>query len=146
MRGAAVLEHLAELGVRIAIDDFGVGYSSLGHLRRLPVSVLKIDKSFVGGMASAQSDAVIVRSTIDLAHSLGLEVVAEGVEEEATLSALAESSCDLAQGYCISRPLPADDLTSWLASRPHATQAVVAPSPARVHRLPARQARGLASA
>jgi diguanylate cyclase (GGDEF)-like protein len=136
-RGVAVLDRLAELGVRIAIDDFGVGYSALGHLRRLPVSVLKIDKSFVQRMASERSDALIVRSTIDLAHSLGLEVVAEGVEEPETLVQLEGANCDLAQGYCISRPLPADDLTAWLAARP--APRPVAPT-ARVHRLAPRPA------
>jgi diguanylate cyclase (GGDEF)-like protein len=115
-RCVAVIQELAALGVRIAIDDFGVGYSSLGQLRRLPVSVLKIDKSFVQSMADERTGIVIVSSTIDLAHSLSLEVVAEGVEDEATLDRLADARCDLTQGYVISRPLPADDLTTWLAT------------------------------
>jgi diguanylate cyclase (GGDEF)-like protein len=115
-RCVAVIEELATLGVRIAIDDFGVGYSSLGQLRRLPLSVLKIDKSFVQSMADERTGTVIVSSTIDLAHSLSLEVVAEGVEDEATLDRLADARCDLIQGYVISRPLPAEDLTAWLAT------------------------------
>jgi diguanylate cyclase (GGDEF)-like protein len=115
-RCVTVIGELAALGVRIAIDDFGVGYSSLGQLRRLPVSVLKIDKSFVQSMADERAGAVIVSSTIDLAHSLGLEVVAEGVEDEATIDRLGAARCDLVQGYAISRPLPAEDLTAWLAN------------------------------
>jgi diguanylate cyclase (GGDEF)-like protein len=147
MRGVAVLDRLAANGVRIAIDDFGVGYSALGHLRRLPVSVLKIDKSFVQQMPSEQTDALIVRSTIDLAHSLGLEVVAEGVEEPETLALLEAARCDLAQGYCISRPLPAEDLTTWLAARP-LPEPLPAPTElaARVHRLAPRPASDAASA
>ena len=116
-RSWAILDRIAALGVRIAVDDYGVGYSSLGQLRNLPVDELKIDRSFVKGMTSQSSDAVIVRSTIDLAHSLGLGVVAEGVEDEETLRLLAEAGCDLAQGYLLTRPLPAADLTVWLAGR-----------------------------
>ena len=100
--------------MKLAIDDFGSGYSSLGYLKRLPVDVLKIDKSFVVNMGSDEHDAVIVRSTIELGHNLGLEVVAEGVESEATWSDLARFGCDLAQGYYLSRPMPAPALPSWL--------------------------------
>ena len=113
-RAAAVLEALRELGVRVSIDDFGTGYSSLSQLKRLPVDELKIDRSFVFGMCEDPDDAVIVRSTIELAHNLGLAVVAEGVEDIGTWEELAHLGCDLAQGYHLSRPLPAADLTAWL--------------------------------
>jgi diguanylate cyclase (GGDEF)-like protein len=113
-RTATILGRLSDLGVRIAIDDFGTGYSSLGHLKRLPVDVLKIDRSFVMRMTSDTSDAMIVRSTIDLAHSLGLTVVAEGVEDADTWQQLSAIGCDIAQGYAISRPLPTGAFAEWL--------------------------------
>ena len=112
-----VVERLSLLGIRLAIDDFGSGYSSLSHLRRLPVDVLKIDKSFVLNMAHDESDETIVRSTIDLAHNLGLSVVAEGVESEANLRRLEELGCDSVQGFYLSKPLDADIITGWLVSR-----------------------------
>jgi diguanylate cyclase (GGDEF)-like protein len=108
------LERLSALGCRIAIDDYGTGYSSLAYLKRLPVNELKIDRSFVMGMVAEASDAVIVRSTIDLAHNMGLLVVAEGVEDEATLRRLREMGCDLVQGFHLSKPLPAAEATRWL--------------------------------
>lgn len=108
------LQRLNLLGCKIAIDDYGTGYSSLAYLRRLPLHELKIDKSFVMGMATDPIDAVIVRSTIDLAHNMGLPVVAEGVEDEATLERLRALGCDMVQGYLISRPLPPDDLATWM--------------------------------
>lgn len=108
-RARDVLIRLSDMGVRIAIDDFGVGYSSLGYLSQLPVDVLKIDRSFVVKMAESGHEAMIVRTTIDLAHNLGLEVVAEGVETAEVETLLREQGCDLAQGYHFSRPcLPAD--------------------------------------
>jgi diguanylate cyclase (GGDEF)-like protein/PAS domain S-box-containing protein len=113
-RAADVLDSLRALGVHIAIDDFGTGYSSLAHLKQLPVDVLKVDRSFVCDMLADDGDRIIVRSTIDLAHNLGLRVVAEGVEDEATATLLARLGCDLAQGYHFSRPVPAADLTQWL--------------------------------
>jgi diguanylate cyclase (GGDEF)-like protein/PAS domain S-box-containing protein len=113
-RASEVLRSLQALGVRIAIDDFGTGYSSLAHLKQLPVDVLKVDRSFVSDMVADDSDRIIVRSTIDLAHNLGLRVVAEGVEDEATATLLAELGCDQAQGYHFSPPVPATDLTRWL--------------------------------
>ena len=100
-------------GCRISIDDFGTGYSSLAYLKRLRVDELKIDKSFVMDMA-ADGDALIIRSTIELGHNMGLQIVAEGVETEAALKQLQAMGCDLAQGYLMSRPLPADDLTRWM--------------------------------
>jgi len=115
VRARAVLERLSELGVGLAIDDFGTGHSSLGYLRRLPVDVLKIDKSFVLAMEEDESDAAIVRSAIDLAHNLGLSVVAEGVESESVWTTLAGLGCDTAQGYLLGRPAEAPALTPTLA-------------------------------
>jgi EAL domain-containing protein (putative c-di-GMP-specific phosphodiesterase class I) len=102
----------------LAIDDYGTGYSSLAYLRRLPVHELKIDKSFIVGMAHNSDDAVIVRSTIDLAHNLGLTVVAEGVEDEATLDRLRALGCDRVQGYLMARPLAVADVAPWMRSSP----------------------------
>jgi len=98
----------------VAIDDYGTGYSSLGYLRRLPLHELKIDKSFVMGMTKDPSDGVIVRSTIDLAHNMGLVVVAEGVEDEPTLERLRALGCDMVQGFFLSRPLVAADVLPWM--------------------------------
>jgi diguanylate cyclase (GGDEF)-like protein/PAS domain S-box-containing protein len=114
-RAAEVLSSLSGRGVVVSIDDFGTGYSSLGLLRRLPVHELKIDKSFVMGMAGeGGEDTAIVRSTTDLAHNLGLSVVAEGVEDQWTLDLLATFGCDQAQGYHIARPMPGAAFTGWL--------------------------------
>jgi diguanylate cyclase (GGDEF)-like protein/PAS domain S-box-containing protein len=110
----AILSLLQTLGVRLSLDDFGTGYSSLMHLRQLPVDEIKIDKSFVMGMSTSASDAAIVRAIIDLAHNLGRQVVAEGVDDERTCRTLAELGCDLAQGYCLSRPLPPRAFEQWL--------------------------------
>lgn len=108
------MKRLSALGCRLAIDDYGTGYSSLSYLRHLPVHELKIDKTFVMGMARDPSDAVIVRSTIDLAHNMGLAVVAEGVEDEATFDQLRALGCDMAQGYWISRPLDEAEIAAWM--------------------------------
>ena len=110
----SVLNELRDHGISFSIDDFGTGHSSLSRLKKLPVSELKIDRSFVMDMETDRDDAIIVRSTIDLAHNLGLAVIAEGVESESTLNMLREMGCDLAQGYCISRPLPVDDFNRYL--------------------------------
>jgi diguanylate cyclase (GGDEF)-like protein len=115
-RARATINELHEVGVRLSIDDFGTGYSSLSYLRRLPVSELKIDQSFVANVLLDEQDEVIVRSTIDLGHNLGLVVVAEGVENNEVLERLSAFGCDIAQGYCISRPLPPQHLLSWLAT------------------------------
>ena len=114
-----VLQLLHEMGERLAIDDFGTGHSSLVYLQRLPLDELKVDRSFVTNLATVAGDAVIARSTIDLAHNLGLSVVAEGVEDRAALEQLLEYGCDCAQGYLFSRPLPAAELTEWLSESPH---------------------------
>jgi diguanylate cyclase (GGDEF)-like protein/PAS domain S-box-containing protein len=111
-----LLARLQDMDARLSIDDFGTGYSSLLYLQQLPVVEIKADRSFVTTMASEQDDAVIVRSIIDLAHNLGLRVVAEGIEDEGTLDLLIEFGCDAAQGYFFSRPVPAADLVSWLDS------------------------------
>jgi diguanylate cyclase (GGDEF)-like protein len=109
-----VLDTLTEQGIRFSIDDFGTGYSSLNHLKRLPVSELKIDKSFVRDMTRDRDDEAIVRSTIDLAHNMGLRVVAEGVESLEVLDRLREMGCDEVQGYYIARPMPAGDLPAFI--------------------------------
>ncbi len=111
---SSMLKQISDLGVTIAIDDFGTGYSSLAYLKTLPLHTLKIDKSFVLDMSNDENDAVIVRSTIDLAHNLGLSVVAEGIEDAETLDLLVILGCDGAQGYYFSRPQPADKFLVWL--------------------------------
>jgi len=113
-----ILNRLSAQGVRIAIDDFGTGYSSLAYLKQLPVDELKIDKSFVSGMTVDDNDAVIVRSTIDLAHNIGLRVVAEGVEDESTFHLLAGLHCDAAQGYYMGYPMTVERLLVWLRESP----------------------------
>jgi diguanylate cyclase (GGDEF)-like protein len=115
IRAREVLLRVHALGVRFAIDDFGTGYSSLGSLKELPVDEVKIDKTFVLGMtAGNRKDAAIVQSVVVMAHALGLRVVAEGVEDAATLNTLADLGCDCAQGYHLSRPQPAAELEQWL--------------------------------
>ncbi len=111
---AEILGRLDRLGLRLSIDDFGTGYSSLACLKQLPVDEIKIDRSFVMHMTENESDAVIVRSIIDLAHNLGLEVVAEGVETEQHLALLRGLGCDVAQGYFIARPRDCASFTAWL--------------------------------
>ena len=112
-----MLNGLFALGVSIAIDDYGTGYASLSYLKRLPADELKIDRSFVQHLTTDQADQAIVRSTVSMAHSLGIQVVAEGVEDQATWNLLASLKCDIAQGYYLSRPIPAPDLVRWLDAR-----------------------------
>jgi len=131
-RAEATLTRLGAIGLGLSVDDFGTGYSSLANLKNLPVHWIKIDQSFVIDMPHDPSDAAIVRSTIELAHNLGLRVVAEGVESHEAWERLAELGCDLAQGFYVSRPLPADALTRLLADR--AARAPEAPRPLRVVR------------
>jgi len=117
-RALHIMTRLQALGASLSIDDFGTGYSSLAYLNKLPVSELKIDQSFVFGMVKNENDAIIVRSTIDLAHNLGLKVVAEGIEDQITLQLLENLGCDMGQGYLFSCPIPAEDFTRWLSESP----------------------------
>jgi predicted signal transduction protein with EAL and GGDEF domain len=112
-RALATLKELSSVGVGLSVDDFGTGYSSLAYLQRLPVNELKIDRSFVLGLANSTSDAEIVRSTVGLGHNLGLSIVAEGVENEASLAFLRDVGCDFAQGFFIARPMSAEALGGW---------------------------------
>jgi diguanylate cyclase (GGDEF)-like protein/PAS domain S-box-containing protein len=111
-----ILQGLQALGVRISVDDFGTGYSSLTYLRKLPVHCVKIDRSFVVEMSVNREDAIIVRSVIDLAHNLGLEVVAEGVEDQTAYDMLLSMGCEVAQGYFLSRPLASQGIQEWLVA------------------------------
>ena len=113
-RAIDVLERLSRIGIRLSVDDFGTGYSSLTYLKRLPVDEVKIDKSFVLSMTTDVGDAAIVRSIIDLGVSLGLTVVAEGVEDTPTWERLTDLGCDIIQGYGLCRPVPAQEVTEWL--------------------------------
>ncbi len=112
------LRSLRRLGVHIAIDDFGTGYSSLSYLTQLPVDVLKIDRSFVAGLAESVTDREVASAIIALAHALRLRTVAEGVENTAQLDELVALGCDLAQGFLFSEPLSADRLETWLRENP----------------------------
>lgn len=113
-RSMDVIQRLHEMGYKLAIDDFGTGYSSLAYLKKMPLTELKIDKSFVMDLFQSDNDAVIVNATINLAHNLGLQVTAEGVENQAILQALADYGCDLAQGYHLSKPLSCEAFEQWM--------------------------------
>jgi diguanylate cyclase (GGDEF)-like protein len=126
-RATAQLRRLSAMGIRLAIDDFGTGHSSLAYLRSLPVSDLKIDRAFIRDLATREGDAAIVRSTIELAHQLGLRVVAEGVEDAASLTILQELNCDRAQGFHLCRPAPAEQLLVQLQRH---SRRVPTPTPA----------------
>ena len=115
-RATAVLHQLRDLGVRLSVDDFGTGYSSLSYLKRLPVHEVKIDRSFITGLAGHGQDAAIVRAIVDLGRHMGLEVVAEGVEDEKTSRLLTAMGCDIVQGWHIARPMPTRELAPWLAA------------------------------
>jgi len=110
----AALRVLYDAGIRLAIDDFGTGYSSLSYIRKLPVHEIKIDRSFVMEMDSNCDDATIVRTTINMCHDLGFEVVAEGVESNATCELLRSMSCDIMQGFYLARPMPDERVAPWL--------------------------------
>ncbi|WP_082177807.1 putative bifunctional diguanylate cyclase/phosphodiesterase [Arthrobacter sp. RIT-PI-e] len=116
-RARTTLTALRDMGVRIAVDDFGKGYSSLSYLRELPIDELKLDRSFIFTMMDDARATALVVSTIDLAHSLGLEMTAEGVEDTRAYRALTDFGCDVAQGYFMSRPVPAAELDTWLRNR-----------------------------
>ena len=122
-RTAAILSDLRDLGLRLSIDDFGTGYSSLAYLQRLPVHEIKIDRAFVGKMISDPQSEAIVRSTIELAHQLGLEALAEGVEDQTTLDRLRNLGCDRVQGYHVAHPMPPEGLSNWIRTHhPTATR------------------------
>ena len=114
IKAREVLTTLSDMGVELAIDDYGTGFSSLAYLKVLPVKCLKIDKSFVIDMFDDENDAIIVHSTIDLAHNLGLSVVAEGVETEELLNKLRKLGCDYAQGYFIFKPKNSSEFIKWM--------------------------------
>lgn len=114
-RASRILERINKLGVRLSIDDFGTGYSSLAYLKRLPVKTLKIDGSFIMNMLESEQDEIIVKSTIHLAHNLGLDVVAEGVETLEVYDRLNSLECDSVQGYYIAKPMPIESVGAWLA-------------------------------
>jgi EAL domain-containing protein (putative c-di-GMP-specific phosphodiesterase class I) len=124
------VDRLREAGVSIAIDDFGTGYSSFETLRQLAVDRVKVDAVFVGGLLSNRADRVIVESVVELAHRLGLDVVAEGIETHDTWNALANLGCDFAQGFGIAHPMSLADLRAWLTGRA-ATVAGPLPAPTR---------------
>ena len=126
-RAREVLLALRALGLRIAVDDYGTGYCALAYLRDLPIDELKIDRSFIARITTDRRSGAIVRSTIELAHALGLKVVAEGIEDQEALAAVAAFGCDFAQGFHFSRPVPAEAFTAW--TRPRAADAT--PSLAR---------------
>lgn len=137
MQGAAEsLRALHDMGVRLSIDDYGTGYSSIAHLRALPVQCLKIDRSYVAGLLDDPASLSIVRTTVDLAHQLGLQVVAEGVETKMEFDALAGLGCDVVQGYFCARPMPSTQLSAWFAAKtpppptPPGPPVVVEPVPA----------------
>jgi EAL domain-containing protein (putative c-di-GMP-specific phosphodiesterase class I) len=113
-RSMDIIQRLHEMGYKLSIDDFGTGYSSLAYLKKMPLTELKIDKSFVSEMLESESDKVIVKATINLAHNLGLQVTAEGVESQAIVDLLAGFDCDIAQGYYFSEPLALLDFEEWM--------------------------------
>ncbi|MDO8704118.1 MAG: EAL domain-containing protein [Sulfuricaulis sp.] len=119
VRALKVLTQLSEMGIQMSIDDFGTGYSSLAYLQKLPVHAVKIDKSFVIDMTTNPNNIVIIRSTLDLGHNLGLKVIAEGVEDHGACDKLRSFGCDMAQGYYFSRPVPAEQIATWIATSPH---------------------------
>ena len=131
-RAIAALHELRAMGVRLALDDFGTGYSSMAYLKMLPVDELKVDRSFVRDLTTSDSDAVLVQSSIDLGHNLGLSVVAEGVEDVPTLMALTTLGADVIQGYHIGRPVPAASLQQWMLAH-HPAPAPASDGPAARH-------------
>jgi len=131
VRARRLLQNLSDLGIRLSIDDFGAGYTSLSQLKTLPIDELKIDRSFVMTMSSDARDALIVQSVIELGQNLGLNIVAEGVETALALATLRGFDCDIAQGYYIARPAPVESFDAWLAARKGSTPAPIAVTPSR---------------
>jgi EAL domain-containing protein (putative c-di-GMP-specific phosphodiesterase class I) len=117
-QSVSVLRALRDLGVRLAIDDFGTGYSSIGYLRHLPVDILKIDRSFVGGIALGGRVAALVEAILAMGRSLDLRMVAEGIEDIRQVAALRAIGCELGQGFLFARPMPADQVNAFLAASP----------------------------
>ena len=117
-----VLTRLDDMGITLSIDDYGTGYSSLAYVKKLPIDEIKIDRSFVANILRDPDDTVIVKSTIDLAHSLGMRIVAEGVEDKETADLLCKLKCDYVQGYYFSRPLPVEQTTEWFEQTAHKSQ------------------------
>jgi diguanylate cyclase len=124
-RAAVVLQDLRQAGIGISIDDFGTGQTSLRYLSALPIDEIKIDCSFISDMTVNTGHRAIVRSIVDLGHNLGIHVVGEGVETEEVASALTATGCDVAQGYLYARPMPAKELSDWLAFREVSAEGVV---------------------
>jgi EAL domain-containing protein (putative c-di-GMP-specific phosphodiesterase class I) len=122
-RALDVIARISELGISFSLDDFGTGYSSLAQLRQLPVRALKIDRSFIANMTDSEEDANIVRSTIQLGHSLKLRVIAEGIETPEHLEELTDFGCDVAQGFHLSRPIPPDQIVAWIRTNEATTSA-----------------------
>lgn len=114
--GLTILNAVRSLGIRIALDDFGTGYSALSHLKNLPITAVKLDKTFLSGIPESEQGCTIIKSVMDLAHALGLEVVAEGVETPEQAAFLKQQHCSALQGYLISRPLSVDAMGNWLRS------------------------------
>jgi len=125
-RALQTMDSLRAMGVHIALDDFGIGYSSLAYLNRLPLDEIKIDRSFVIGMIDDESSATIVRATVDLGHGLGYGVVAEGVENVETRQRLSALGCDAIQGFLVARPMPADQTAEWIGKAGLPTVATIA--------------------
>jgi len=119
-RSMESLQRFRDMGLRLSVDDFGTGYSSLAQLKKLPIDELKIDKSFVLKLDESEDDQVIVRSTIELGHNMGLDIVAEGLETEAARKLLAEFGCDMMQGYLLAKPIGADEFSQWAKTRHNA--------------------------
>jgi len=124
-RALSILLELAAEGVKVSVDDFGTGYSSLANLKKLPVHEIKIDRSFVIDMNENNNEAIIVRSTVDLAHNMNMKVTAEGVETEYTWGLLRSYGCDMAQGFYLARPMPGKDFLAWAQNARHTPAAPV---------------------
>ena len=126
LRMRDVTDRLNRIGIRLAIDDFGVGYSSLSSLRRYPIHLVKVDRSFVAGVPGDPAAETIVKGSVEMAHAIGASVVAEGVETRSQWSFIASLGCDIAQGYFIGRPVPGNEISERMSSAPRVTSALAA--------------------